>query len=68
MSQNAYTKGELGRICGVSKTTVSRWCNVDYFSELTALGYRKFQKAFTPKQWAYLVGELIEPEKAISVK
>lgn len=54
------TKSELARLCEVSEGQVRRWCNVDFYEELRAMGYRKRQKQFTPRQTEFLRRNLIE--------
>jgi hypothetical protein len=54
------TKSELAEKCGVSMRKVRQWCNVDFYAELLALGYRKAQHIFTPRQTQFLKENLLE--------
>jgi hypothetical protein len=54
------SKSELAELCGVSKSKVTEWCNVDFFAELQKIGYKKNQKIFTPKQSKFLLDNLVE--------
>jgi hypothetical protein len=54
------TKSELAQKCGVSLSTVRKWCNVDFFAELSGLGYKKHQHLFTPRQTKFLQENIIE--------
>ncbi len=54
------TKAEFADLCKVSTKKVQRWCNVDYIKELTALGYNKYQKIFTPCQTQFLKQNILE--------
>ena len=47
-------------MCNVSIGTVRRWCNVDYWDELKAMGYRKKQQIFTPRQTEFLRQNIVE--------
>lgn len=58
--RRTLTKSELARICEVSPRQVCRWCNVDFYEELRAMGYRKQQHIFTPRQTEFLRRNLIE--------
>ena len=54
------TKSELAQLCGVSITTIAKWCNIDFFNELKELGYNKQQQIFTPRQTQFLKENLLE--------
>jgi len=54
------TKKELAFRCEVGAGKVRQWCNVDYYEELTKLGYKRKQKTFTPKQTEFLRQNLLE--------
>lgn len=58
--KNTISKAELARICEVSNSKVRQWCNVDFFSELSKIGYKKNQRFFTPKQTEFLRQNLID--------
>ena len=60
MERSTLTKSELATLCEVSTGKVRQWCNVDYYDDLVELGYRKYQKVFTPQQTAYLRKHLID--------
>ncbi len=59
-SISTMSKSELAQKCGVSISTIRKWCNVDFFAELTSLGYKKHQHVFTPKQTKFLQDNIIE--------
>ena len=56
------SKAELAEMCGVSISKVKQWCNVDFYTELCAMGYKKQQQIFTPKQTKFLLDNLVEYE------
>ncbi|MDR0691575.1 MAG: DUF4248 domain-containing protein [Prevotellaceae bacterium] len=53
------SKKELRIRSGLSETTFRKYLNVRYFSELSAMGYRKTQKIFSPEQTRFLVDKLV---------
>ena len=57
---HTITKSELAELCGVSIGKIRQWCNVDFYSELQKLGYRKSQQIFTPCQTQFLEQNLLE--------
>ena len=58
--KNTISKRELAYLCGVSRSKVKQWCNVDFYAELVKIGYCKTQQIFTPKQTKFLLDNLIE--------
>jgi hypothetical protein len=54
------TKSELATQCGVSLGKIRQWCNVDFFAELSKLGYHKDQKIFTPCQTQFIKENILE--------
>ena len=58
--KNTISKSELAHLCNVSRSKVNEWCNVDFYIELTAMGYKKQQQIFTPKQTKFLFDNLVE--------
>ena len=54
------SKAELAEMCNVSRHKVTVWCNVDFFNELSEMGYKKNQQIFTPKQTKFLLDNLVE--------
>ena len=40
------SKSELARLCGVSLSKVSQWCNVDFYVELLKIGYKECTRHF----------------------
>lgn len=59
-SKNTLTKSELADICECSPSKIRKLCNVDFFSELELLGYKKHQRIFTPRQTEFLKQNIIE--------
>ncbi|HQN16667.1 MAG TPA: helix-turn-helix domain-containing protein [Bacteroidales bacterium] len=51
-------KYEIADKIGISMSTLSRWINGRYFTELASLGYKKSQKYLTPKQIIFLSEKL----------
>jgi hypothetical protein len=60
MERHTLTKSELAQLCEVSTGKVRQWCNVDFYDELVKLGYKKYQKIFTPRQTEFLKQHLVE--------
>jgi uncharacterized protein YbbC (DUF1343 family) len=60
MTYETTTKKQFAIDCNVSSWKVNQWCNKDFFKDLTALGYVKTQKTFTPRQTAFLKANIIE--------
>lgn len=55
------TKKVLAQKCGgASSYMIRKWCNVDFFKELSEMGYKKTQKEFTPKQAAFLIENIVD--------
>lgn len=54
---HSYSKSYLCQKCGISPATLRRWLAL-WSKELTAIGYTKNQKVFTPKQWRFVIGVL----------
>ena len=49
------TKSELAEKCGVCGSTLQKWLNKRYFTQLEKLGYQKKQRILLPGQVRYLV-------------
>jgi hypothetical protein len=58
--KNSISKSELAELCNVSRSKITQWCNVDFFAELSKIGYKKNQQIFTPKQTKFLLDNLVE--------
>ncbi len=52
---HCISKSELAEKCGVSGSTIQKWLNRRYFSQLEKLGYQKNQRILLPGQVRYLV-------------
>jgi hypothetical protein len=55
---HCMSKTELAEKCQVSKSTIQKWLNKRYFSQLEKLGYQKNQRILLPGQVRYLVETL----------